>query len=54
MSHHRSYEETYRDVPKGKSNEKQVVNDQPEDSVNVKFGDHIKERKTQERPIEGT
>lgn len=53
MSHHRTYEETYGDVPKRSSNyDSQLVNDKSEGG-NEKFGEHSSSRKTQERPTEG-
>jgi hypothetical protein len=63
MSHDKSYEHTYKGLPKGKANdgvlkkeEKKPTEAQtgmPYDELGGKYGSHSPERKTDERPLEG-
>jgi hypothetical protein len=49
----KSYEDTYKDLPKGRDTESKSTMSKYEEELDEKFGAHIKERKIQERSPEG-
>lgn len=53
MSHHRTYEETYKDAPHSKGKVSDENKEPAEQPLNPKFGDHIKERQVHEHKREG-